>query len=144
MQDFYNPIIGVSLVDPGVAVAADQQSDYIDLAGYEGVTLFIISKMGTADGSNYVTPILQEADASPASSGSYSAVAASDLLGTLSARNALTHVIEHVSYIGDKRYLNILLDETGTASGNFAVVAVLHKARHQPAADDSPTTGTVS
>lgn len=129
------------------SVTADTYSDYIDLTGYEAVEIIVSSTMATADASNYVTPKLYGANATPASFSSYTALADNDLNGAFTARNDTTEVAEKVGYAaGDNhyRYLCVFLDETGTASGTFTVQALLGRARNQPAHDDTLTTGAVS
>ena len=100
------------------------------------------SKAGTADGSNYFTPTLQEASATPGSTASYAST--TEYVGTLSAINSTTGGKQKISYTGKERYITVKLTETGTASSIFAVSYHLSGAKKAPARDNTATTGTVS
>lgn len=120
-------------------------SKYIDVRGYDGVTIVVRQSLNTADGSNYFTPSLVEADATPASTGSYTAVDSTEVQGSLTANTSTgDKAPEHVSYTGNARYLAVKFTETGTADGDFTVYAILTHGHDQPIASDSPTTGTIS
>ena len=125
---------------------ADAWTSYVDRAGYDKVTFIVSANMTTADGSNYFTPVLKEATASPAATGSYSSVDSSEIVNGAFAAIVATGVatVQQCDYIGDARYLSVFLDETSTADGVFSVFAVLSGARKSPAEDQTVTTGTVS
>jgi len=132
----------------GTSVTADAYSNYIDLQGYEAAEILVFGTMSVADSSNYITPKLYGATATPAASGSYSALSGNDLNGAFSAFNDTTSFMQKVGYAAGAnhyRYLCVLLDETGTADADtLCVVVILHKGKHQPIDDDTLTSGTVT
>jgi hypothetical protein len=149
MKDKYNDSVVVALTESADLGHVDALSKYIDLAGFGGVDIeVVIGTLTGVDTSNYLTPILQEADSTPAAAGSYAAVAAGDMVGGFTKVDATTkdNVVQRVSYVGSKRYINVKLDYTGTAisAGVVGVYARLHDARKGPAAALTPTTGAVS
>lgn len=124
--------------------AATAYSYYVDLgAKYESCVIVLTYEANTADAdTNYYTPALYEATSTPAASGSYSAVAAGDLEGSLSAIHATGTGIQYVGYKGGKRYLMVKLTEKGTADVEFHITAIVGDASSEPPA--APTTGAVS
>ncbi len=145
MIDGYHEINVVNMQN--AAASATAWSDYVDLQGYHAVAIEVNSLLTTADGSNLFTPVLYEADSSPAASGSYSAVSSDNLYSeSLAARNTTAAgQTEFIGYRGNKRYLAVLWTETGTAvATSLCVNAILQRGTHDPIADDSPTTGTVT
>lgn len=125
---------------------ADTNSRYVDLQGYDSVDLVITySDVTASTGSNKFDVKVFEANATPASVGSYTEVAAANLRGTFpTLQNAVTGNVALVSYVGNKRYLFVQLDETGTASVIASVVAVLRNPAQAPSNAATVTTGTVS
>ena len=138
----------VLLLEPQDLASADTQSAYIDLAGLHvpvGIAV-IIGALTGVDGSNYLVPTLQEATETPASASSYSAVDANDIDGAFTKVDdaAEDSVIQFVEYHGRSRYVNVLLNYTGTGitAGIVGVVALVREAREMPPA--TPTTGAVT
>lgn len=98
----------------------------IDLAGYNSAVA-VFHPGAITDGTH--TPSLEESD----SSGSgYSAVAAADLIGSVSALAANT--IQRVGYKGSKRYIRGVITVTGSPSTGAAssVVVIRGDAIKQP------------
>lgn len=131
-------------------VSADSYSKYIDLKDYDGCRIILTAEMDTADSSNYITPSLLESDTDPTTPGStasYSAVASADyssgVNGFAALNDTTTAWCQEVAYIGDQRYICVLLDETNTAQGEIHIVAVPFRAQQKPVTA-VPTTGTVS
>ena len=149
MKDLYNGLNMVALVEAADLVHADTKSKYIDLAGFEGCDIVVaVGALTGVDGSNYLTPVLYEADATPESASSYSAVAAAQILGGFTKIDSTSEdsVLQRAGYVGNCRYLYVDLDYTGTgiSAGVVGVYAVLGHGRHQPSAALTPTTGAVS
>ena len=125
---------------------ADFWCNYVDRANFDKVTFIVSANMTTADSSNYFTPVLKEATATPGTIGSYASVDSSEIVNGAFAAIVATGAatVQQVDYIGDARYLTVLLDETSTADGVFSVFAVLSGARKSPAENETVTTGAVS
>ena len=145
MFDLHNNVAVAHLLD-AQDITADTYSNYVDLAGYEGAEFLVNFGAATPlSGSAYMTPKLYEASVTPTATGSYSAVAAGDLLGSFTAIDAQSEdqTTQRVGYRGSKRYVCVLLDETGSLTSCLVSVdAVLGIPRDAPAA--APTTGTVT
>jgi hypothetical protein len=130
-------------------VTADTNTSYVDMRGWDAVTFVVDNGTVTAAApiaTNQFALKLRHADATPASISSYADVAATDLtdaLPVLGDGNA-TATIRQVGYVGNKRYAYLVIDETGTASADFAVYAVLQKNGIQPSNALTVTTGAVS
>ena len=124
----------------------DTNSKYVDLQGYDSADILVTySDVTASTGSNNFAIKVYEASATPASLSSYSEVAATNLRGTFpSLANAVTGNVALVSYVGNKRYLYVQLDETGTASAIVSIVAVLRNPAQAASNAASVTTGTVS
>lgn len=147
MFDLHNNTEAVVLYDES-SVTASANSNYIDLKGYNACEIIVIGTMGTADSSNYITPALYGATATPAASGSYTALSGNDLNGAFSAFNDTTDYMQKVGFAGganNYRYLYVKLTETGTADADtLTVIALVSRAGEQPCDDDTLTTGTVT
>jgi len=135
----------VQLLEPA-NVTATGRSAYVDLQGWDAVDIILdYGDVTAAAGANNLVPTLQEADATPAASGSYSAVASADLGGSFTTlEDGVTADVDHVAYRGSERYIHVLLTETGTAAAVVGVIAVLRKFSRQPSNDVNVTTGTVT
>lgn len=125
---------------------ADANSRYVDLQGYDSADILVTySDVTASTGSNNFAIKVFEASATPATLGSYTEVAATNLRGTFpSLANAVTGNVALVSYVGNKRYLYVQLDETGTASAIVSIVAVLRNPAQAASNAATVTTGTVS
>ena len=99
-----------------------------------------------ADGSNYVTPTLYEATATPTATTSYSAVDSGDIHGAYVAiADDTTSSTQFVGYKGGERYVCVKLEETSTSvsAGIWSIHVILSRPYEAPA-DTAPTTGTVT
>lgn len=150
MKDFLHPIYVAHLLDAkNITDHTDVGTDYVDVAGFEQVAVLVnYGAVTTVDGSNYVIAVLQECDSAPATNTSWSACAAGDIIGAFTAVDGSSddQKTQNVSYIGDARYLRVLLDYTSAGTHpnncNVSVDAILSSARHGMAADQTVTTGT--
>ena len=110
--------------------------------------MFIVRQsLNTADSSNYFTPTIQVASATPGSTASYSAASSDQTNGSFTANTSTgDKAPEWVSYTPgpDDRYACVVFTETGTADGDFTVYAVVAEGRHQAISGDTLTTGTVT
>lgn len=130
---------------PVAAQAADANGITIDTQGYDGVTFVVdVGAEGfTMNTSNYLDLIAQEGDAANLSDAA--AVPAGQQIGTWETPASAIFVrlndpaeapgVYKFSFVPRKRYCRIVLDFTGTVTGGIpiAAVALLSKARHQPA-----------
>lgn len=120
---------------------ATTTSDAIGLAGYDAATVIfdIGNSADTLSGSVYWTLSLTESDTS---GGSYTAVAAADVVGW---NGAATYVIDapaedslavKVGYIGSKPFIKAVATATGTHSTGtpIGMVSVLGLPSHAPVA----------
>jgi hypothetical protein len=150
-RETYNTKSVVTLRPP-TAITATGTSNYVDTIGFDSVLLLVsVGDLGSVDASNLLTFEVQEATATPASASSYSQVAAAELDGDIDTNGEV--VIDAagdesktyaIAYLGDARYLRVVYTETGTISGNVAVIGVLENSSREPASGITPTTGTVS
>ncbi len=130
MKDLHNNIDIVSVLDP---VVVDKTATYtdIDLAGFNSAELFIW--LGTDAGSglsdsNKLTFTLYDSNDGE----TYAVVETADMLGvTVSSGVILTvdstdedNTLYHYGYVGGKRYLQLVVTETGTVSCPMAIGVV--------------------
>ena len=130
MKDLHNNIDIVSVLDP---VVVDKTATYtdIDLAGFNSAELFIW--LGTDAGSglsdsNKLTFTLYDSNDGT----NYAVVETADMLGvTVSSGVILTvddtdkdNTLYHYGYVGGKRYLQLVVTETGTVSCPMAIGVV--------------------
>jgi hypothetical protein len=102
-------------------IAGGKLSGALDRRGFETVE-FIYSSGASASVADTITPVVYEGDTT---NGSFTSVAAADLLGTEAALTLTVAKTGRVGYIGNKRYLKISLFGTGTATPVVAATAVL-------------------
>ena len=149
MRDSYNSAIVAHLLDPAAAITADTKSNYVDVSGYESAEFMVV--MGASanlDSGDYFTPVLQHSDLT--TDVSFAAVDSADILDAFSAVNSgsLDSTTQRVGYIGDKRYVRVLLDETADTDNGTLIVGViarLEKGRHNdPTSSDTPTVATAT
>jgi hypothetical protein len=130
MKDLHNNIDIVSVLDPVVVDATATHTD-IDLAGFNSAELFIW--LGTDAGSglsdtNKLTFTLYDSNDGT----NYAVVETADMLGvTVSSGVILTvdstdedNTLYHFGYVGGKRYLQLVVTETGTVSCPMAIGVV--------------------
>lgn len=143
MFDLESNLSGAEIFDAD-AGTGDQ---YVDLLGYKGACLFLkVSAIGTD-----ATVTFYDADASPAASGSYSAVSDDELSssGNTPSSGAITvtaNGLYKIGYSGNSRYLRMALSFTGgtPAFDGFLVAGFPHNAPVDSSADIELTTGAVS
>jgi len=130
MKDLHNNIDIVSVLDPVVVSATATHTD-IDLKGFNSAELFIWLGLDAGSGlddSNYLTFTLYDSN----DGDSYAVVETADMLGvTVSSGVILTvdstdedNTLYHYGYVGGKRYLQLVVTETGTVSCPMAIGVV--------------------
>lgn len=131
--------IGVQRAFKTAQVTSDTNStDVIDTQGYENVTfIFNIDTVAAADGTNTLTIKVQESDDSTFATGVVEVTAAdpSRTLGTQLVINSTTMADKIKKFgvaLGAKRYMRLVLDETGTIDVTLGAIAVLGGPRHAP------------
>lgn len=106
--------------------------------------LLAIGSLTGVDGSNYVTPKLQECDTTVGTS--FTDVAAADIDGAFTVVNATTKdsVIQRAAYRGGKRYIRVVLTYTGTAisAGVIGCYGILGRPSLAPIAAQSAVAST--
>lgn len=146
MKDLHNNIGVTLLKEPVDAVHADCYSDIIDHAGFGSLEILcVVGALTGVDGSNYLTPILQESDTT--ATGDFTAVAAADMLGGLFTKiDAASEdsLIQKRGYIGAKRYVRVLFDYTGTgiSAGIVGAVSIVGHPQVAPVTDPAITATT--
>ena len=124
-HDIYHEIGIVQLLDPADKVHADTLTAILDTAsmGSAGIAV-VVGALTGVDGSNYLTPVLQESDTTV--TGDFTTVAAADIAGGFTVINstAKDQVTQFVGYKGSKRYIRVNLDFTGTGISAALVAAI--------------------
>jgi hypothetical protein len=153
MKDLYNNIMPVQLVAPVDKAHTAWWSNYIDLAGFEGCVIDV--NVGAVTGgisTSYLLLQLMEADLAPtvpASTASYSAVAAADMQGSFAIvyNGHNDGTLQRVGYKGAQRYICVYgsyVDAGSNVSADIVgVVAIVGIAAERPT-NAAPTTGSVS
>lgn len=128
-KDVYNNISVVQALAP-IAIAADSIGSSIDLAGYDSA--MIVWGVGVVTDGIYAIEIQECAT----SDGSFTAVAAADLIGTEKTGVTTTNdnAVYVVGYKGSKRYIRYVITETGAGStgGIMEVLVLKGCAAHPP------------
>ena len=136
-RDFMNQINTVPLIPPAVGITnanTPTVSYVIDTAGYEGVTLVLITGNETATAATFATTIEHGNQANLSDT---SAPVATDLVGT-TALDSFTftsdNVTRKIGYIGSKRYLRLTVTPSANTDGTYylAGVALLGLGRNNP------------
>lgn len=149
MRDLYHNVQFKMMVEPATSNHVNTWLGYVDTQRFEGIVIGCI--IGTLTGvatGNSVLPTLYECDATPTAAGSYSEVAAADILGafTVVDSTAKDAVVQAVGYKGSKRYVALKSVYTGTLItagyiGSFVGAGLAHD---EPATTPTLTVGTVS
>jgi hypothetical protein len=134
-KDLHNNIKVVNVVTPAAVgttgIAGGKLSAAIDRKGYSSLE-FTYHSGASASVADTITPVVYEADTT---NGSFTSVAAADLLGSETALTLTTGgVIKKVGYKGDKRYVKLRLYGTGTATAIVAATAQLSTPESAPVA----------
>lgn len=145
MKDLKNKTGLVQLLEPTDLAHTTTKSKLLDLAGFNGAVLEVsIAALTGVDGSNYVTPKLQESDTTADTA--FTDVSSDDLIGAFSAVNStsLDSVIQSVGYKGVKRYVRVVLTYTGTAitAGVIGVTGILGLANVEPVSAPAAVSAT--
>jgi hypothetical protein len=144
-RELYDETGVAVLAEAADLVHADALSSVLDLAGFEAAMILVaIGVLTGVDGSNYVTPILQESDTT--ADVDFTAVAAADIVGGFTKVDATSEdsLLQRACYVGSKRYIRVKLDYTGTgiSAGIVGVYAITSDARSEPAAAPTVTAAT--
>jgi len=144
-RDLKNNIATVLLKEPVDAVATTVVTSILDTAGYEGIEIdAIIGELTGVDGSNHVTPILQESNTVVGTD--FTTVAAADAIGAFTKVDATTEdsVIQRVGYIGKKRYVrvNFVYAGVGITAGIIGCIGVMGRPETAPAVAPAPLAAT--
>lgn len=125
MRDMHNNISILHAISPAAVgttgIAGGKLSGALDRRGFESVE-FIYSSGASASVADTITPVVYEGDTT---NGSFTSVAAADLVGTEAPLTLSAAKSGKVGYVGSKRYLKLRLYGTGTATAVVAAVAVL-------------------
>jgi hypothetical protein len=132
MDDTKGAVPVFSLNAVSVTDTASGTGTYVDLQGFDGALMIadVGKQLDTLSGSNYGTLTFEESDASGSG---FSAIGATDLLGgdnsVVIDAAAEDELVIYRTYIGNKRYVRMVMTITGTlASGwpcSFVVVKML-------------------
>lgn len=134
-RDLYHNLAHVQALAPAAKTATANGLD-IDLSGFESVE-FALNVGTVTDGTH--TPKLQEADDNGSGApGTYSDVAAANLLGSFTALTTGAgnggSAIQHVGYIGSKRWVRIVMTVSGATTGAvYGADAIKARGRNLPA-----------
>lgn len=136
MRDLKNNIAIVHLLDPADTADTDTVSLILDTKGFNSAVLAVsVGAITGVDGSNYLTPVLQDSDTTTGTD--FAAVNAAYIQGAFTKIDATSEdqTTQAVGYTGSKRYLRVNLDFTGTAitAALDSVVGILGKPKVSPA-----------
>lgn len=151
MRDLHSNVKAVEALRAATRTADVNGAD-VNLAGYEACEFVAsIGQSGdTLSGSVYATIEMEEADDNGSgSAGSYTDVAAADIIGGNGATtngeavriDATTEdrQVYRFGYIGQKKFVRVVYNVTGTHTNGtpVAICAVLGKPRHAPVANQT-------
>lgn len=133
MRDSYSKL-GAALLIPPAVYAADNAPAAVDLAGFESALILLSIGVGgiTFSGANKVDFVLTHSDDNVA----YANVADKDLLGVSGVANGIVKSltaakaaadVTRIGYKGNKRYLKLLADFSGTHGTGTAIDAIVVK-----------------
>lgn len=138
-KDFHNNVNVVRGISP-IAIGTTgtgQTTAAIDRSGY-GAVEFIVEYGAVTTATGVHTVLITESDAS---TGGFTSVADTDLLGTelaagLAAATRVSgttqHVKKKVGYIGTKKYVKAKVSSTATAGTLVSITPLLVNPRHAP------------
>lgn len=125
MKDLYNNIKVVPVVSPISRANGNSDTVEVDLAGFNSAV--IVWEMGAASGlsdsDKWHITMTHADDNGSGSAGSYANVAAKDILGATPASGVVltadddtewANSIHTIGYVGGKRFIKLVLAETGT------------------------------
>ena len=129
------------LLPPGAAITNHTTfaTDMMDTQGCRGAEVSVISgaQVGN-DGSNFVTPVLQESNTQH--DADFANVAASDIVGGVVPGALAANTVQKIGYIGMMRYVrvNFVFTGTGVTSAYLSAIGALEFASLMPGTDPSP------
>ena len=143
-KDLHNSI-SVCVMREAADYTANANSNLLNRTGFESCEILVaVGALQGVDGSNYLVISLQECDTTAGTS--FTNVATTDLLGAFTKIDATSEdsIIQRVGYLGNKKYLRVVLTETGsiTTGSIIGVYAILGNARHQVATDVTAVSAT--
>jgi hypothetical protein len=145
MRDLYHNL-GVKQILPIADLAhTDTVTDWVDLQGFAAAGIQVnIGDLTGVDGSNYLTPVLQESDTIVGTA--FTDVAAADIMGGFTKVDATGEdsTVQTAFYMGLKRYIRVKLDYTGTGISAGFVGAVALVGHPESAPVVAPTTGAAT
>lgn len=120
-RDLKNDVLPAASLHPAATTDGTRTGAAVDLAGYNSATVQVNVGAWT-DGTH--TPSLTECDTV---GGSYTAVAAGDLIGSFTAISGTgqQNAIQSVGYKGTKQFLKAKLVTTGSTTGAVVGMSVL-------------------
>lgn len=127
-RDFVSSIDVASTILPAADRTVDVTGSTVDLRGADAAAAIVHYGVITDGG---FTAKLEESD----NDSDWTDVAAADQVGSFTeALAASDETTQSVSYIGNKRYIRVYIEETsaGTTGGEFSAVIVKHKLSHEP------------
>ncbi len=137
MKDLHNNIEVVSILPP-IGIAADQTFTDIDLAGWNSAEIVIHIGLDAALAVGaYWDFVLYDSDDGI----TYAVVTTEDVLGagTITSGIILTvdstdedNAVYHFGYVGGKRYLQLIIDETGALTGPISIELIKSHAQDSP------------
>jgi hypothetical protein len=135
MRDLENRIGPVLLLEPQDLAYTDTASSILDLQGFEGAAIVaVVGALTGVDGSNYLTPTLQESDTT--ADADFDSVATADIVGGFTKIDSTSEdsVVQTAGYVGTKRYIRVKFDYTGTSisAGIVGAVGIVGNAKTEP------------
>lgn len=135
MRDSYNNT-HLDVLTAAATYAADNTPVAVDLRGYDAVTIALSIGAGgiTFDTNNKIEFVLTHSD----DNSTYTNVALADVIGPTSVTNGIvksltsahaTADVTKVGYIGNKRYIKLLADFSGTHGTGTPIGAVVMSSR---------------
>ena len=142
-KDLHNNI-AVCVMREAADFTADATTNLVNLTGFGSCDVMVaVGALTGVGASDNLTISLQECDTTVGTS--FTDVAAGNMIGAFTLIDATSEdsVVQRVGYLGNKKYLRVVLNETGTISaGIIGVYAILGNARHQVASDVTPVAST--
>lgn len=126
-KDLYNNMNIASLLDLS-EVTADTNTDILDTAGIRSVVLFVVGDASGIGGGEKIAFTVKHGD----DPDDMTAVTSDDLLGAMSDVSSNGTFSRYCGYCGSKRYVQVLIDVTGTLAANVAVFAIVDHAYRAP------------
>jgi hypothetical protein len=115
------------------------ETDYVDVRDFDAVELIIAEDATTASSGNGFTITVEHSDTTTDTS----FAATTDYVGTIPPiLITTTDRVTNVGYVGSKRYVRVVLTETGTGVSEVCVTAVGTRARNAPPSDPTVATAT--